>query len=137
MPADEQAATYAQTAIDRLESLSIVLADHGWKTRLCTSPGRVPSLFVQNPEKGAEALTEEIFSGPSGGVWLFWWSWAEPVCADISEAAEIIGRVLRTAQPSPAPGVRLPARPDCHEANGQLRGLPSLDARPGQSPGSS
>jgi len=93
------AENYVDTAINRLEALGAELGTHGWRTRLQVAAGRVPSLVVQNPEHGATALTEEIFTGPRGGEWLYWWSWAEAICADVAGAAEAIGRVLRSAEP--------------------------------------
>jgi hypothetical protein len=103
MTTTEKAANYAGTAIDRLEALGVELGEHGWRARLQVTPGRVPSLHVQNPEAGATALAEDIYCGPREGIWYWWWSWGEAISADLAETAAIIGRVLRSAEPLHAP----------------------------------
>jgi hypothetical protein len=91
-------------AVSRLRALAGELSRAGWQARLIDEPGRVPNLLVHNPDPAASALTEHIYCAPRGDGWAFWWSWAEPISADVTETAAIIGRVLRTADPTPAPG---------------------------------
>jgi hypothetical protein len=81
--------------LDRLEGLGQALARRGLRAQLLTPPGRAPSLHVVNP--AASALAEDVYLGRSrDGIWWFWWSWAERICAgeDPERAARLIGRVL-------------------------------------------
>jgi len=94
------AATAATESITRLESLGAELDRAGWRTRLVTEPGRLPTLHVQNPQPGTAMLSEDIYCAPRGDTWTYWRSWAEPICADIAEAAAIISKVLRAAEPA-------------------------------------
>jgi hypothetical protein len=91
-------------AVARLEALGAELDRAGWRTRLVAEPGRVPCLHVQNPQPGATALAEDIYCAPRGDVWTYWWSWVEPICAEVAEAAAIVGKVLRAVEPECAPG---------------------------------
>jgi hypothetical protein len=101
---DSDPTTMAAEAITRLEALSDELTRAGWRTRMKTTPERVPCLHVQNPQPGATALREDIYCAPRNGTWTYWWSWAEAICTDVSEAAGIIGKVLRAAEPADAIG---------------------------------
>jgi hypothetical protein len=92
------------TSIARLEALGTELDRAGWRTRLEAEPGSVPCLQVQNPQPGAAMLSEGIYCAPRGDAWTYWWSWAEPICADIAEAAAIISKVLRAAEPAHSHG---------------------------------
>jgi len=86
--------------VARLEALAAALAGHGWIARLREAPDRVPSLYVQNPAPGASALCENVYAqtmANGGEAYFYWWSWAEPIAADPGEAADMIIRVLRTA----------------------------------------
>jgi hypothetical protein len=91
--------TVLAESVRRLEALGAELDRAGWRTRLVTGPSRAPSLHVQNPQPGATMLAEDIYCAPRGDAWTFWWSWAEPICADVAEAAIAIGRVLQAAEP--------------------------------------
>lgn len=86
----------AQATVANLDALDAELLKLGWKTRLSVTPGRVPSLHVQNPSPGASALAENIYSAPQGVGWAYWWPWAEPIAESAPEAAAVIVRVLRT-----------------------------------------
>jgi hypothetical protein len=108
MPAQHPAvipAADATTAAQALEALASELSARGWTARLHTPDGRLPSLYVQNPD--AEKLSEHIYAGPAAdGTWSYWWSWADTIApaADPAGAAATITRVLRAAsQPEPAP----------------------------------
>jgi hypothetical protein len=94
------------TATHALETLATELTAHGWTARLHTPDGRLPSLYVQNPD--AEKLSEHIYAGPTAdGTWSYWWSWADTIAptADLAGTATTIVRVLRAAaQPDPAAG---------------------------------
>jgi hypothetical protein len=107
MPAQHPAAIPAAevtTATKALEALASVLTTQGWTARLQTPDGRLPSLYVQNPD--AEKLSEHIYAGPSAdGTWSYWWSWADTIAPAIDPAgtAATITRVLRAATgPEPA-----------------------------------
>lgn len=99
-PASTPAATPAslETAISLLEALSAELGRAGWATRLQITPGRAPSLHVQNP--AAAQLAETIWAAPKDDGFWFWWSWAEPIAQDPAATAAMILRALR-------------ARPEC------------------------
>ena len=76
-----------------LERLAAELGALGYQTRLIHPAPEMPSLEVSNPR--ARTLCDRILV-QSG--W-FWWSWAERLAPshDITTAAAIIARVLRTA----------------------------------------
>jgi hypothetical protein len=79
----------------RLESLGELLTRRGFRARVMTPPGRVPSLHVVNPVAGA--LAEDVYAGRAqDGLWWFWWSWAERIAVseDLETAAAKIERVL-------------------------------------------
>jgi hypothetical protein len=85
----------AEVQLEYLEKLGEVLTRRGMQVRLVLPPGRVPSLYVVNPE--ARALEEHIYAGGSSdGSWWFWWSWAERISStdDLDAAATAIVRVL-------------------------------------------
>jgi hypothetical protein len=75
-----------------LERLSTELGKHGLVGELCIPPGNLPCLHVQNPQ--ASALTERVYAQADS----FWFSWAERIagCDELSTAAAILARVLRT-----------------------------------------
>ena len=84
-----------EVQLENLENLGEELTRRGMQVRLVLPPGRVPSLYVVNPE--ARALEEHIYAGcGSDGTWWFWWSWAERISAteDLDVAAGAIVRVL-------------------------------------------
>lgn len=103
MPAQPSAtatSTGAATATEALDALAGELAMCGWAARAHAPTGRLPSLYVQNPEPGAAMLCEHIFASPGqDGAWWYWWSWADKIApaADPRAAAAAITRVLRTA----------------------------------------
>jgi hypothetical protein len=85
----------SEVQLEYLEILGEELARRGMQVRMVLPPGRVPSLYVVNPE--ARALEEHIYAGcGSDGTWWFWWSWAERISAteDLRDAATAIVRVL-------------------------------------------
>jgi hypothetical protein len=85
----------SEVQLENLEKLGEELSRRGMQVRLVLPPGRVPSLYVVNPQ--ARALEEHIYAGcGSDGSWWFWWSWAERISAteDLDVAAGAIVRVL-------------------------------------------
>jgi hypothetical protein len=85
----------SEVQLEYLEQLGEELTRRGMQVRMVLPPGRVPSLYVVNPE--ARALEEHIYAGcGSDGTWWFWWSWAERISAteDLPDAATAIVRVL-------------------------------------------
>jgi hypothetical protein len=85
----------ADVQLEYLEKLGEELARRGLQVRMVLPPGRVPSLYVVNPE--ARALEEHIYAGAgSDGDWWYWWSWAERIAAadDLDAAAGAVQRVL-------------------------------------------
>ena len=87
--------------LEDLETLGEELARRGLQVRTVLPPGRVPSLYVVNPE--ARALEEHIYAGcGSDGDWWYWWSWAERISAasDLAAAAGAVQRVLASHGPA-------------------------------------
>ena len=85
----------SEVQLEHLEELGEELTRRGMQVRMVLPPGRVPSLYVVNPE--ARALEEHIYAGcGSDGSWWFWWSWAERISAteDLATAATAVVRVL-------------------------------------------
>jgi hypothetical protein len=97
MPAPAPAPTTIETVTTMLESLGAELGAAGWVTRLTTEPGRIPALYVRNPEQGAAALNEIIYAAPKDDRHWYWWSWSEPIHQDAAQAAALIRRALRAA----------------------------------------
>jgi hypothetical protein len=89
-----------------LEALRRELAGRGWITSLLEPPGRPASLFVQNPDPEAAALSDHILveGGGQGSCW-YWWPWATRIApaADPVQAADRITSVLRAAFAGSAP----------------------------------
>src|ERR1700732_469728 len=82
-----------------LEKLADELSHRGLEAWLMGPPGRVPSLYVTNP--AARALEENGYAAcGEGGIWWFWWSWAERIAvADALDlAAGTIVRVLASVR---------------------------------------
>ena len=86
--------TDTQKAVDiaDLEALAAELAARGLQATVGTVRGRPPYLDVRNPR--ASALTERVYAQAGA----FWWSWAERIasCEEMTKAATILARVLRT-----------------------------------------
>ena len=107
MPAQPSATTLASSlaadpanAVQALEALAGELAMRGWTARPHAPAGRLPSLYVQNPEPGAAMLCEHIYASPCrDGTWWYWWSWADKIAlvAAPGDAAAAITRILRVA----------------------------------------
>ena len=76
-----------------LESLAAELTVRGYRARLRTPHGQPPYLDVINPH--AAVLSERVYAHAGA----FWWSWAEKItdCHQVTVAAGILARVLRTA----------------------------------------
>jgi hypothetical protein len=75
-----------------LEALAAELATYGLQASVASVRGRPPCLDVRNPR--ASVLTERVYAQAG---W-FWWSWAERIanCDELTKAAAILARVLRT-----------------------------------------
>jgi hypothetical protein len=83
-----------------LEDLASSLSDRGWSCHVKARAGRVPALYVRNPE--ASALSELIYAWPAADTrWWYWWPWGQPIVptsTDVTCAAGIVIRVLRSAE---------------------------------------
>ena len=64
----------------------------GFQADLCLPGSRLPYLDVRNPR--ATVLAAKVYAQAD----TFWWSWAEKIadCDEVSTAAGILARVLRT-----------------------------------------
>ena len=87
-----------------LEALRGELAGRGWITSLLEPPGRPSSLFVQNPDPEAAALSDHVLvdTGGQGSCW-YWWPWATRVApvTDTALAADRVSSVLRASDLNP------------------------------------
>jgi hypothetical protein len=101
-----------------LEALRQELSGRGWITSLLEPPGRPSSLFVQNPDPGAAALSDHILvAGDGQGTCWYWWPWATRIApaGDPACAADRITSVLRTSELTPRPGTEATdVRPGSH-----------------------
>ena len=87
-----------------LEALRRELARRGWITSLLEPPGRPSSLFVQNPDPGASALSDHVLvAADGGGSCWYWWPWATRIApvGDTALAAGRVTSVLRASDPNP------------------------------------
>ena len=87
-----------------LEALRRELSRRGWITSLLEPPGRPASLFVQNPDPGAAALSDHVLvAGDGQGSCWYWWPWATRIApaGDVARAAGRITSVLRATGPGP------------------------------------
>ena len=79
-----------------LEKLAEELTHRGLEAWLMAPPGRVPSVYITNPN--ARALEENVYANRGkDGLWWFWWSWAERISMadDLEASASAIARVLQ------------------------------------------
>jgi hypothetical protein len=83
-----------------LQNLASALSDRGWPARLEAQAGRVPALYVRNPE--APALSELVYAWPAADrTWWYWWPWGQPIApaaTDTPSAAGMVARVLRSTE---------------------------------------
>lgn len=94
-------ATNAHAAeVAELEKLAVVLTARGLQAQVRTVRGRLPYLDVRNPR--ASVLAEKVFAQAG----QYWWSWAKPIgpCEQVTEAALMLTRVLRTVGEEIEPG---------------------------------
>jgi hypothetical protein len=86
-----------ENATDATARLADCLQARGYQTRLISPLGGPVRLKVTNP--AAAALTETIISHAGA----FWWPWRDQIGteADVPKAADIIARVLATADETP------------------------------------
>jgi hypothetical protein len=96
MSATGNAASLAES-ISRLEALGVELGKTGMRSRVVIRAGHVPYLHVASPVPGTALMSEDIYCAPAEGRWCYWWSWAERIAPDMSQAAGAISRVLRLA----------------------------------------
>ena len=83
-----------------LEALRRELSGQGWITRLLDRPGRLASLFVQNPDPVAAALNDHVLiAADGGGSCWYWWPWATQIApaGDTALAADRVTNVLRAS----------------------------------------
>jgi hypothetical protein len=85
-------------AMSRLEALAAELSTLGWDAKVGYRTDGMPNVYARNPEPGAAALSEHIYTlKHSNGTWMYWWPWAEPIEETPAAAAAVIVRVLRSA----------------------------------------
>src|SRR5262249_19758432 len=86
----------------------------GWSASLTEPPGRVASLFVQDPH--GHAGCGDIIAAPdtATGHWWYWFSWAEriaPAHAPAAAADAIISAFQRPADEPPEPAAAAGGQP--------------------------
>lgn len=74
--ADEIGAT--AEALRHLTVLRTELARHGLQSELVTS-GYWPRLRLRLPGTFSDAFDDNIVAAELGGVWMYFWPWAEPI----------------------------------------------------------
>ncbi len=97
---------HAGGPVVHLEALRQELSGRGWITSLLEPPGRPASLFVQNPDPGAAALSDHILvAGDGQGRCWYWWPWATRIApaGDVARAADRVTSVLRATDSGPVP----------------------------------
>jgi hypothetical protein len=94
-------AANAQTAaaVADLEALATELTTRGLQATVGAARGRPPYVDVHNPR--ASVLAERVYAHAGS----FWWSWAERIapCDEMTKAAAILARVLRTVDEEAEP----------------------------------
>jgi hypothetical protein len=88
----------ATEAVQFLETLATAMATQGWTATIETPAGRLPALYVRNPN--VPVLSEHIYAWPSTkGTWFYWWSWGQAIAPTatpaLAKAVGIIANVLR------------------------------------------
>jgi len=75
-----------------LEKLAAEMTALGYKALLVTPVGRLPYLDISNPQ--TKLLTEKVYAQAG----MFFWPWAQSIgpCDQVTSAAAIVARVLRT-----------------------------------------
>jgi hypothetical protein len=75
------------------ERLAEAVAARGFDADVRALPGWPPYLDVRNPR--AVILAERVYAHDD----VYWWSWQEKIagCDEVTTAAGIVARVLRTA----------------------------------------
>jgi hypothetical protein len=88
----------ATEAVQFLETLATAMAAQGWTATIEAPAGRLPALYVRNPN--VPVLSEHIYAWPNtNGTWFYWWPWGQAIsptaASALAKAAGIIAHVLR------------------------------------------
>jgi hypothetical protein len=143
----------ARDGIVCLDVLAAQMHARGWSAYISTPPGRLASLFVQDPHDRRQCGDIIPARDTTTGQWWYWFSWAEriaPAHAPAAAAAAIIGAfrrpptISRSRGPGPAgtrraathqhpPGLsHTVSRPQDPGAPAMSRGRDHRQERPGQ-----
>src|SRR5258708_4470885 len=96
----EQIRVATDVQLEHLERLGEELERRGMQVRAVLPAGRVPSLYVVNPE--ARALEEHIYAGcGTDGGWGLWRSWAGRISPTEDRAAAAIAIPRAQARRAP------------------------------------
>jgi YbdK family carboxylate-amine ligase len=104
----------ARDGIACLDVLAAQMHARGWSAYITTPPGRLASLFVQDPHDPAECGDIVAARDATTGHWWYWFSWAEriaPAHTPAAAADAIIGAFQRPADDPPEPGPEPGRRP--------------------------
>lgn len=86
-----------------LDVLAAHMHAHGWNAYITAPPGRVASLFVQDPHDHTKC--GDIIAAPDAatGHWWYWFSWAERIAPahEPAVAADAIISTLTAASAAP------------------------------------
>ena len=107
----------ARNGIVCLDVLAAQMHARGWSAYISTPPGRLASLFVQDPHDRPQCGDIIAARDTTTGHWWYWFSWAEriaPAHAPAAAADAIIGVLRRPPDDLPEPG----PGPGMHPASG-------------------
>ena len=103
-----------------LDVLAGQVAAYGWTAHVRTPPGRLPYLFVQDPQNPNTGGDVVAASDAATGECWFWFAWAERIAPaeNPAKAAHVIVRALRPPAAAEAVAVSVPSQP-CSSASRQ------------------
>jgi hypothetical protein len=97
----------ARDGIACLDVLAAQMRARGWSAYISTPPGRLASLFVQDPHDRRQCGDVITARDTVTGHWWYWFSWAEriaPAHAPAAAADAIIGAFRRPPDDPPGRG---------------------------------
>jgi len=108
--------TFLATEEEQIAYLDVLagqVAACGWTAHVRTPPGRLPYLFVQDPENlKTDGDIVAAYDAATGECW-FWFAWAERIAPaeNPAKAAHVIVRALRQPAAEEAVSVSVPSQP--------------------------
>ena len=117
--------TFIATEEEQIAYLDVLagqVAAYGWTAHVRTPPGRLPYLFVQDPQNPNTGGDVVAASDAATGEYWFWFAWAERIAPaeNPAKAAHLIVRDLRQPTAAGAVAVSVPSQP--HSSASRQRG---------------